>query len=64
MHTETLTDSSGNILGYLEHNDDGSAVLKDSQRQIKGYYEPADDQTRDAERNILAKGNRLRELIC
>lgn len=64
MNIETLTDSAGNILGYIEHNDDGSAVLKDSRRQIQGYYEPAGDHTRDAQRNIVAKGNRLRELIC
>lgn len=64
MNTETLTDAAGNILGYIEHNEDGSQVLKDSQRQIKGYYDPAGDHTRDADLNILAKGNRLRELIC
>ena len=64
MNTETLTDSAEDILGYIEYNDDGSAVLRDSQRQIKGYYDPAGDHTRDADLNIVAKGNRLRELVC
>lgn len=64
MNTETLTDSAGNILGYIEYNDDGSAVLRDCQRQIKGYYDPAGDHTRGADLNIVAKGNRLRELVC
>ena len=64
MDTETLTDDAGNILGYIERNDDGSQVLKDSQRKIKGYYDPVGDHTRDADLNIVAKGNRLRELIC
>lgn len=64
MTTDTLTDSAGNVLGYIEQNPDGSQVLKDSQRKGKGYYDAAGDHTRDAGQNIVAKGNRLRELIC
>lgn len=64
MTTDTLTDSAGNILGYIEQNPDGSQVLKDSQRKVKGYYDAVGDHTRDAGQNIVAKGNRLRELIC
>lgn len=64
MHIEELKDSAGNLLGRIEHGDGDAKTLKDAAGEIKGFYDPAGDYTRDAQQNIVAKGDRLRELIC
>lgn len=64
MTTETLKDSSGNILGSVETRSDGTQVLRDAAAKVRGYYDPTTDHTRDADQRILAKGNVLRTLIC
>ena len=64
MNQENLKDVAGNIIGHIETQDDGKQVLKDAKNKVKGYYEPDGDHTRDADYNIVAKGNRLRSLIC
>lgn len=64
MHIEDLKDSAGNLLGHIEHGEGGAKTLKNVEGDIKGYYDPAGDYTRDAQQNIVAKGDRLRELIC
>ena len=64
MNTETIKDSKGTVLGSIETGDDGAQVLRDAQGKIKGYYDPATDHTRGADKRILAKGNVLRTLIC
>ena len=64
MATETLRDSSNNVLGSIETNADGSQVLRDANGTIKGYYDPSTDHTRGPDKQILAKGNVLRTLIC
>lgn len=64
MNQENLKDVAGNIIGHIETQDDGKQVLKDAENEIKGYYEPDADHTRDADYNIVAKGNRIRSLIC
>jgi len=61
---ETIKDSKGAILGSIESKGDGSQVLRDAQGKIKGYYDPATDHTRGPDKQILAKGNVLRSLIC
>ena len=64
MRVDTLKDSADNVIGYMETNADGSQLLRDVGHQIKGYYDADGDHTRDAEQNIVAKGNQLRSLIC
>lgn len=64
MHIEELKDPAGNPLGRIEHGDGGAKTLKNVHGEIKGFYDPAGDCTRDAQQNIVAKGDRLRELIC
>lgn len=64
MHIEELKDSAGNLLGRIEHGEGGAKTLKSVHGEIKGFYDPAGDYTRDAQQNIVAKGDRLRELIC
>ena len=34
------------------------------QNEVRGYYEAEGDHTRDAQQNIVAKGNKLRSMIC
>ncbi len=64
MNQETLKDVAGTTIGYIETQDNGKQVLKDADNNIKGYYEPEGDHTRDADYNIVAKGNKLRSLMC
>ncbi|HEY6282278.1 MAG TPA: hypothetical protein VIW72_10915 [Burkholderiales bacterium] len=64
MATETLKDANGNILGSIENADDGTQVLRDVHGKIKGFYDPSTDHTRGPDKQILAKGNTLRQLVC
>lgn len=64
MQIEELRDSAGNVLGRIERGEDGAKTLRNADGEIKGFYDPTGDFTRDAQQNIVAKGDRLRELIC
>lgn len=64
MRRETLKDVADNVIGYIETQPDGKQILKNAHDKIKGYYEPEGDHTRDEHYNIVAKGNKLRSLIC
>ncbi len=64
MATETLKDAYGNILGSIESADDGTQVLRDVDGKIRGFYDPSTDHTRGPDKQILAKGNMLRQLLC
>jgi len=64
MATETLKDAYGNILGSIESAADGSQVLRDVDGKIRGFYDPSTDHTRGPDKQILSKGNTLRQLVC
>ncbi len=64
MATEILKDAHGNILGSIESAADGSQVLRNADGKIRGFYDPSTDHTRGPNKQILAKGNTLRQLIC
>jgi hypothetical protein len=67
MHTNEQTpirDRAGNVVGSIENLPNGDQVLRDANNEIRGYYEAEGDHTRDAEQNIVAKGNKLRSMIC
>jgi hypothetical protein len=59
-----IHDRAGNVVGHLENQPNGDQVLRDTQNEIRGYYDSKGDYTRDAKQNIVAKGNKLRSLIC
>jgi hypothetical protein len=59
-----IRDAKGNVLGQIETMHDGSQVLRNSENEIRGYYDAQGDFTRDAQQNIVAKGNKLRSMIC
>jgi hypothetical protein len=67
MHTNTPTeikDRAGNVVGSIEVLPNGDEVLRDTENKVRGYYEAQGDHTRDADQNIVAKGNKLRSMIC
>jgi hypothetical protein len=67
MHTNEPTpirDRAGNVVGSIENLPNGDQVLRDANNEVRGYYEAQGDHTRDANQNIVAKGNKLRSMIC
>jgi hypothetical protein len=59
-----IRDRAGNIVGSIETQQNGDQVLRNTESEIRGYYDAKGDFTRDAEQNIVAKGNKLRSMIC
>ena len=49
---------------YIETLPNGDQVLRNAQNVVRGYYEAEGDHTRDENKNIVAKGNKLRSMIC
>ena len=67
MHTrqpEPIRDRAGQVVGSIETLENGDQVLRNAQGEIRGYYERQGDHTRDSDKNIVAKGNKLRSMIC
>ena len=64
MTMEALRDRTGSQLGEIETLDHGDQVLRDAKGNVRGYYDVRGDFTRDATQNIVAKGNKLRSMIC
>jgi len=64
MKVETLKDVRGNVIGYIEIEDNGNETLKNARGKFKGLYEADADHTRDKHNDIIAKGNILRTMIC
>jgi hypothetical protein len=62
--SELIRDRAGNVVGSIETQENGDQVLRDTANQVRGYYDSVGDFTRDANQSILAKGNKLRSLIC
>ena len=67
MHTnqpEPIEDRTGNVVGSIENLPNGDQVLRNAQNEVRGYYDAKGDYTRDADQKIVAKGNKLRSMIC
>src|SRR5687767_8814452 len=67
MHTnqpKPVRVRAGNVLGSIETQPNGDQVLCNAQNEVRGYYDAEGDVTRDADKNIVAKGNKLRSMIC
>jgi hypothetical protein len=64
MQTVEVKDYKGNLVGRIEIAEDGNQVLRDLEDNVKGYYDSSGDYTRGPDQQILAKGNKLRSLIC
>lgn len=63
-HTVPIRDGAGNVVGHIESLANGNQVLRDTHNTVRGYYDAKGDFTRGADEQILAKGNKLRSLIC
>ena len=67
MHTnqpEPIRDRAGVVVGSIETQPDGNQILRDKDDAVRGYYDAKGDFTRDSDQNIVAKGNKLRSMIC
>ena len=67
MHTNQpvpIEDRAGVVIGTIENLPNGDQILRNNSDEIRGYYDAKGDVTRDAEKNIVAKGNKLRSMIC
>ena len=67
MHTnqpEPIRDRAGVVVGSIETKPNGDQVLRNAQDEVRGYYDAIGDFTRDSDKNIVAKGNKLRSMIC
>ena len=67
MHTnqpEPILDRAGVVVGSIETDANGDQVLRNAQNEIRGYYDANADVTRDENKSIVAKGNKLRSMIC
>ena len=61
---QPIRDRAGNIVGTIEQQPNGDQVLRDMHNRVRGYYDAKGDFTRDADQRIVAKGNKLRSMIC
>ena len=61
---EPIRDRAGNAIGSIETDASGNQILRNAQNEVRGYYDADADVTRDADKNIVAKGNKLRTMIC
>ena len=59
-----ITDRTGAVVGTIEHLPNGDQILRNQQNEIRGYYDQAADVTRDHNKSVVAKGNKLRSMIC
>ena len=67
MHTnqpEPVKDRAGTVVGTIETQPNGDQILRDKDGAVRGYYDTEGDFTRDANKSIVAKGNKLRSMIC
>ena len=61
---QPIRDRAGNVIGTIEQQANGNEVLRNAQNEVRGYYDAEADVTRDADQKIVAKGNKLRSMIC
>ena len=61
---EPIRDRAGNEIGSIETDAAGNQVLRNQRHEVRGYYDAQADVTRDENENIVAKGNKLRTMIC
>ena len=60
---QTLTDSSGKVLGYTQEVSPYRVVLQDASGKTLGFYNPHLDQTFTASGRMIAHGNLLASLL-
>lgn len=63
MSTQDLRDRNGNLLGKINTLSNGKFELRDRVGNLKGTYDPRQNETRDKVGNLVAKGNMLTTLL-
>lgn len=63
MGRETIKNWSGQILAYLDTDNEGEQTLRDYGGKILGYYKPRQNVTQTYSGTILSYGNTLSMLI-
>ena len=61
MSTEIRKD--GQVIGYIETDNNGKQIAKDTRLRIRGHYDPKTNQTRDFTYKIVGQGNLLASML-
>lgn len=67
MHINEPTpvkDRTGAVIGSIERLPNGDEILRNNSDEVRGYYDAEADVTRDENKSIVAKGNKLRSMVC
>ena len=59
-----IKDRTGAVIGSIERLPNGDEILRNKNDEVRGYYDSVADVTRDQNKSIVAKGNKLRTMIC
>ena len=63
MADTILRDKSNRIIGYIRTSYTGVQTLTDSHNIRRGTYDPAKNETRDKNNQLVGKGNLLLTLL-
>ena len=63
MADQDLRDKNGNQLGKVRPLSNGKLELRDKNGNFRGSYDPKNNETRDKNGNLFAKGNMLAALL-
>lgn len=63
LRTNILRDANGNVIGFVDTEDNGNKVLRDRNGNILGFYQTLFDMTRDANGNTVGFGDILLTLL-
>lgn len=64
MREEQIRAFNGQIIGIIEHHDNGDKVARNwPARQIVGYYKKATDSTTDVYGRVLTRGDTVITLL-
>ena len=63
MIEQDLRDKNGNLFGRIKTRYDGKLEVRDKLGNLKGVYDPDQNETRDRFGNLFAKGNMLAALL-
>jgi hypothetical protein len=61
--TQDIRDKHGALLAKIRTRSDGNDEIRDRHGRLLGTYNPATNDTRDANGSLIAKGNALTSLI-
>lgn len=63
MANQELRDKTGRLLGNIKTLSDGKLELRDHTGNLKGTYNPKNNETRDKTGSLVGKGNLLTTLL-